>query len=281
MVDRRRSFLRWGASIAASGLLLPGCAPIIRTGSNETTTELRGGDAAPEGAENVLPTSNWARQSGVLDVVTQQAMPQTPGSHWFHYPLPGKRVSRYVPVQVNGREALAVHADASASMIRRRVWVAANRLNECRFSWRVPDLLNKADMAQADLDDAPVRVGLVFDGDRSRFSARNAVMSELSLALTGEPLPYAVLMYVWSKHRPTGDVVHNPRSDRIRKLVVESGFARQDQWLDYRRNIRADFQQAFGEAPGPLIGISLMSDTDNTRSLAQPWYGTVQVSVLP
>jgi hypothetical protein len=59
--------------------------------------------------------------------------------------------------------------------------------------------------------------------------------------------------------------------------VVESGAERLNQWLSYERNIKADYEKAFGEAPGALIAIGLMTDTDNTRSQAQAWYGTIQL----
>jgi hypothetical protein len=74
-----------------------------------------------------------------------------------------------------------------------------------------------------------------------------------------------------------GSVIENPRTDRIRKIVVESGSGRLNQWLTYERNIREDFEKAFGEAPGALIGIGLMTDTDNTRSKALAWYGPIEL----
>jgi hypothetical protein len=64
---------------------------------------------------------------------------------------------------------------------------------------------------------------LAFDGDRAKLSPRTHRLSELTRLLTGEPLPYASLVYVWSNTEPVGAVVVNPRTDRIRKLVVESG----------------------------------------------------------
>ena len=39
-----------------------------------------------------------------------------------------------------------------------------------------------------------------------------------------------------------------------------------------------DFQRAFGEAPGPLTSIALMTDTDNTASSAEAWYGPVTLT---
>ena len=106
---------------------------------------------------------------------------------------------------------------------------------------------------------------------------KNTMLSELSHLVTGAPMPYATLMYVWCNNRPLNTVIENPRTDRIRKIVVESGSERLNQWLTYERNIRADYENAFGEAPGALIGIGLMTDTDNTQSHIQAWYGAIQL----
>ena len=118
---------------------------------------------------------------------------------------------------------------------------------------------------------------LVFDGDRSRFSQRDAMLSELARTLTGEPLPYATLMYVWSNQLPVGTVVNNKRTDRIRKLVIQSGPQGVGQWLDYERDIRADYQQVFGEPPGSLKAVAIMTDTDNTASTVRAWYGPIEL----
>jgi hypothetical protein len=34
----------------------------------------------------------------------------------------------------------------------------------------------------------------------------------------------------------------------------------------------------FGEAPGALVGMAIMTDSDNTRSRAKAWYGPVKVA---
>lgn len=86
-------------------------------------------------------------------------------------------------------------------------------------------------------------------------------------------------MYVWGNHSEPGSVIINPRTDRIRKLVLESGPAQLGRWLEYERDISADFQQAFGEAPGALVGIGLMTDSDNTRQQTSAWYGPM--TLLP
>lgn len=195
---------------------------------------------------------------------------------WQHWTLPGKPSTDYRPVLYGGtREAIEARARSSASLLRRALDVAPQDLGTLRFSWKVPVLIPNADMGRRETEDAVVRIVLTFDGDRTRLSARDRALSELAQLMTGEPLPYATLMYVWCPTRAPGSVILNPRTDRIRKLVVESGPTRLNQWLDYERDIRADFRQVFGETPGRLLQVAIMSDGDNTGSEFRAWYGPV------
>ena len=220
----------------------------------------------PPAAGADIGASPWAHQSGADD-----------NAAWAHQVFPGKTPTSFRYVRLDGRDAVAVDAKSSASMLRQELRVQPHELGSLRFSWKVPALIEQADLAVRDKADAVVRLVLVFDGDRSRFSGRDAALSELARAVTGQELPYATLMYVWSNRRAPGTVINSPRTDRIRKLVVESGTARLNRWLDYERDIRADYQHAFGEAPGALVGMAIMTDSDNTRSQARAWYGPVRL----
>ena len=223
---------------------------------------LAGCASAPVPLQDVAVTGPWVT---------------SPDQRWEHREFPGKKPTRFKYERKDGRHTMAARADGSASMLRRQVRVPPDELGKVRFSWMVPELIAEADMARRDAEDAPVRLVLAFDGDRSRLSARNAMLSELARALTGEEMPYATLMYVWSNHRAPGEMIINPRTDRIRKLVVQSGAAGLHQWLEYERDVRADFKRVFGEEPGTLIGVAIMTDADNTHSRARAWYGPVSL----
>lgn len=233
------------------------------------------GTSGPADSQDV----NWASASPASSNSNSSSIPDT--VRWQHCAFPGKKSTRYRAVRLDGREAVFSESDSAASMLRQQLRVEPSDLGKLGFSWKVPMMIAGADMTQRDSDDSPVRVLLAFDGDRSRFSAKNAMLSELALALTGEPLPYATLMYVWGTHSAPESVVINPRTDRIRKLVLESGPARLGRWLDYERDIRADYEKAFGEAPGALVGIAIMTDSDNTRQKAKAWYGPVSLVNKP
>jgi hypothetical protein len=197
------------------------------------------------------------------------------GDGWQAVSFPGKTPTQYAWAYKDGRMAIGARADSSASMWRRKVLVQPERLGEVNFSWWVTAMIDGASVADADREDASARVLFAFDGDSGRLSARNRMMFELAEAVTGEAPPYATLMYVWDATAPVGSVIPNPRTDRVRKIVVDSGRQHLGQWRDHRRDLAADFRRVFGEEPGPLLAIAVMTDTDNTRSVASAWYGPV------
>ena len=198
-------------------------------------------------------------------------------TEWHAVRLPGKLPTQYRREHKDGRDALAAHAHASASMWRRKALRAPESLGDVEFSWWVHALPMDGDVSQAEREDASARVMFAFAGDERRLSARNRMLFDLAHALSGEAPPHATLMYVWDARAPVGSVIVNPRSDRIRKIVVESGPVGLRQWRSYRRNLTEDFRLAFGEAPGSLQAIAVMTDGDNTQSRLSTWYGDISL----
>lgn len=191
---------------------------------------------------------------------------------WHAVPLPGKRATVYHWVELDGGAAVHAQADRSASMLRRAVARAPGSLGEVEFAWHASALPPQGDVLQAETEDAAARVLFAFNGDEQRLTPRNRMLFDLARALTGESLPFATLMYVWDARAPVGAVIVNPRSDRVRKIVVESGAAGLGQWRHYRRNLVDDYRLAFGKTPGTLLAVALMTDGDNTSSQLSTWY---------
>lgn len=200
-----------------------------------------------------------------------------PWAGWNDYALPGKRATVYSTQRDGARFIVNAQAESSASMYRRQLRIDASQLGRVQFSWRVAGLIEQADLAEADASDSPVRLVFAFDGDHGRLSLRARMLFELAQALTGEPPPYATLMYAWDNRAAAGTVIIGPRTDRVRKIVVETGGARLGRWLQYERDLAADFRLAYGEEPGPLIGMALMTDADNTSTRAAGQYGEVRL----
>ncbi len=59
-------------------------------------------------------------------------------------------------------------------------------------------------------------------------------------------------------------------------IVAESGRERLGSWQEVTRNVLEDYRRAFGEEPGPIIAVGIMTDTDNTGDNAHAWYGDIE-----
>jgi hypothetical protein len=221
-----------------------------------------------------IPPSGMVHQPSIEPGV--QVWHSADKAQWREVRFPGKNATTYTSVSLDGQAWLRADAQSSASMLRQKIGPNLGPYTRIRFSLVVEQPLINADLARQDREDSPARVILAFDGDRSEFSARESALSEISHLMTGEPMPYATLMYVWCPKREIGSVVHNPRIDRIRKVVVAGPGGGQTHHL-IERDIRADYEKAFGRPPGRLIGIAIMTDSDNTQGRARALYGPIEM----
>jgi hypothetical protein len=102
--------------------------------------------------------------------------------------------------------------------------------------------------------------------------------SSFAKSASGQALPYAEIMYVWGGKVAVDSITTSSLTSRIRMIAVavdDQGIGR---WHSYTRNLVDDFRRAFGEEPGRVTAVSLMSDTDNTSSNAEALYGDISVA---
>jgi hypothetical protein len=173
-------------------------------------------------------------------------------------------------------------ADAAASGLRQQLDVDPGASPVVRWRWRVVDLIVGADNQDRYAEDSPVRLMLFFDGDRSALPIKEQMMMETARLLTGQELPYSTLMYIWENRFPVGTVLPNSFTSQVKMLVAGSGpDVRLGQWKDFERNYVEDYRRAFGASPGRLIGVGIMTDTDNTGERIEAFYGDIELKRAP
>jgi len=144
-----------------------------------------------------------------------------------------------------------------------------------RWSWKTSGIIRNADNSHGPREDSPLRLFVAFDGDKGSLPLKDQLMYEMARLTTGREMPYATLMYIWGGKRAEGSVVANPHTDRVRMIVVDSGTKHANEWRCHERDLRADYRKAFGTDPGRVVAVGIMTDTDNTRSKAESWYGDI------
>lgn len=186
-----------------------------------------------------------------------------------------KKATQYRLVAEDGRTVVKASARASASGLIHPVRVDPQSFPLLSWRWKVTELIPDADNTRRRTEDAPVRVVVSFAGDVAKLPLEDRLFIDNMRVLTGQPLPYATLMYIWENRARKDSVIPNRHTSRVKMIVAESGRGRVGRWQEVTRNVYEDFRRAFGEEPGAITAVGIMTDTDNTGASVQAYYGDI------
>ncbi len=197
-----------------------------------------------------LPAISWAGGEHV-DIAR---FSQGDLSGWQKKSFAGE--TRYSLENSDGRLALRADSRAAASGRYREVSVDLNKTPILNWTWKVGGILTNNDERTRAGDDYPARVYVVFSGGVMFWRTR-------------------AINYVWSNQQPIDSRWSNAFTDRAHMIAIESGPERIGHWVSERRDILADYRRAFGEEPGYVDAVAIMTDTDNTGATITAWYGDI------
>ena len=180
--------------------------------------------------------------------------------------------SEYALVESGPDVVLEGRADGSASGFYRRIHIDPARYPVIEWRWRVVQTPAGLDPRVPARDDSPARVIVAFHGDIARLGIGERFTLRLYNALTGEKMPYAIIMYSWASDAPVGTITPNDQTAQIQTIVVGGGVG---QWREFRRNVLEDYRLAFGEEPWGIVAVGVMTDAGNTHEKARAQYGDI------
>lgn len=201
------------------------------------------------------------------------------GPGWAHVPLSKlKNDTVYTVGEEGGQPVLKAVAQDAASAFVHMGRYDPTRLPVIEWRWRTDALIAQADNNNSKKEDSPLRVIVAFDGDVSTLPQEEQRRFSRAKKLSGRNMPFAMLMYIWENKSPVGSVIPSAHTSQVKMIVAESGAQGVGSWHSYQRNLVDDYKKAFGAAPGPIIGVALMTDTDNTDAKAEGFYGAIRLT---
>jgi DUF3047 family protein len=239
--------LRLFATLAAAAALVAGCktAPV----------------APPPGT---LPSQ--------LVVFSKSKPGEAVPSEWTTWTMSRlKGLSRYQLVEDGGATVLNGSALNSASGLLHYVDLDIRERPVLSWRWKVMDLAPSDDSP----DDSPVRILVNFAGDYSKIPFGDRLFYDQFRFFTGQRLPYAGVMYIWGSRTPNGHEVRNKYTSRIKMIAVESGRENLGKWLEESRDVAADYRRLFGEEPGKVVSVGIMTETDASDRTLETYYGDI------
>jgi hypothetical protein len=197
-------------------------------------------------------------------------------SGWRVWQLSGlKRPTEYRLVDHEGRTVILARSRAGASGLVFPISIDLKEYPYLHWHWKVPALIPGADNTRRHTEDSPVRIVITFDGDTSKLPLDERIFADQFRLFTRQEFPYAILMYIWENRAPVGRVIDNLHTTRIKMIVADSGAEHLGTWRSETRNVYEDFKRAFGEDPPRIRSIGIMTDSDNTGTDAEAYYGDI------
>lgn len=187
------------------------------------------------------------------------------------------RHTRYSLISDDRQVVLKAESQNAASGLIHYIRIDPSRYPIIRWRWKIAHVLEEGDVRRKAGDDYAARIYVAFAFEPQTASWWQRVRHAGAGLFTDKEVPGSALNYIWANRAPVGTIVTNPFSEETKMIVVQSGNALQNRWVEVQRNIVEDYRRAFGRMPPKIIGIGLMTDTDNTHEATEAFYGNIVV----
>lgn len=194
---------------------------------------------------------------------------------WSVLKIPGRSLTRYELVEDENGAFIAATSQSSASGLVYSVDIDPRRYSSIQWRWKVDQAIEKGNMLKKKGDDYSARIYLTFDYDPARLSFFDRTKYLLIKTFTNFEIPLRALNYVWANKAEAETIAPNPYSDWVYMIAHQSGNENAGKWQIERRNIFEDYRKAFGEEPGNITGVAIMTDSDDTKGSAKGYYGDI------
>lgn len=186
-----------------------------------------------------------------------------------------ERRTVYSLVEDSGVTVVKAAADASASGIRHDIRIDAVAYPIVQWRWKAGNAIDGADISRKEANDAPCRVYIAFAYDIGKIGLAERIKYAAAKIIYSENLPLRAIAYTWAGKTPKGTIVPMPYTRWFMQVVVENTSSPLNEWITEERNVLEDYRKAFGEDPGDVTGVAIMTNTDNLLGKATGWYGDI------
>lgn len=166
-----------------------------------------------------------------------------------------KGTTEYRLVKDEGRTVVKASSQDAASALIKKTSFNPVRYRYLRWSWKITAPIAGGDEKTRAGDDYAARVYVVFGG---RFFWQTKAIN-----------------YIWANRLAKGASIASAYTSNSIMVAAESGKDKAGHWVMEERDIYADYRRLFGVDPPVAEAIAIMTDTDNTGSSAEAWYGDI------
>ncbi|OOV86869.1 DUF3047 domain-containing protein [Oceanospirillum linum] len=161
--------------------------------------------------------------------------------------------------QVSENNVVQALSQGTASGLFYETEIDLNKTPYLSWRWKVTQLPELGDEKIKSGDDFAARVYIVVNDGWTFLSTK-------------------AISYVWSAKSPEGDEWANPFTGSSAMMVSVRQQEAGEDWYTEKRNLKADLKRLFGKDIETVKAVAIMTDTDNSQSSAEAWYGDLVFS---
>ncbi len=167
--------------------------------------------------------------------------------------------ARYEVIETEAGGTLHLSSSATSTALYKEARFNIRDLPTLNWKWKATKLPAGGDVRKKSADDQAAQVYVIFPRWPEAVNSR----------LVG---------YIWDTTAPVGSIVTSTKTSNVRYIVVRSGEADLGRWLSEQRNVYADYKKLFNEEPPEAGRVSVMIDSDNTKSAAESFVAEIYFS---
>ena len=177
------------------------------------------------------------------------------------------------------RTILRVKSIGSASGVLKRLEIDVKKFPVLVWRWKINRAVGMAIETRKDRNDAAARIRVIFGKAAPKTLKRPPEIlkffKSFGIRPEGKEPRGFKIDYIWGNNLPEDDVIDYPGSKNHKMVVVEKGNKRANRWIWEKRNLIEDFQKSFRSSPPALIGIVVLTDTDQTNEGVIAHYSSI------
>ncbi len=197
---------------------------------------------------------------------------------WTAISLGKSKPTTYNLIEEEGIKVIQAISEGTASGLQKAVDLNPAQYQTLKWRWKVNNVPASGNINKKKGDDVAARIFVTFEYDVHQLSLKDRLKFKTLKLLGYGEMPLRALNYVWANRAPAGTVTPNAYSDWVQMVVLRDSSADLATWHNESRNIYADYMAVFGESPGRIKNIVIMTDTDNTQDYAEAYFGDILLS---
>ena len=187
----------------------------------------------------------------------------------------------YTLVKDKNINVVKAESNESASGLTKVIRFNPKEYPYLSWRWKVNKTIPGTDVTTKSGDDYAARIYVMFDYDVKDLPEAEQSSVGWYKFFNGKLPPLATINYIWANKSDVGNIVSSAYTSRVKMVTLKNKDSALQKWHVEERNIYEDYKKAFGEEPKEVISLAIMTDTDNTSSTAESYFGDIVVSKAP